>query len=67
MMAAKTSIADDLVFPSQAGTVLKPDNIAPRYMEPSRDFPLRNRPTAGSAQLLGNAKPALARVGVASR
>jgi len=28
MMAGKTSIADDLVFPSQAGTVIKPDNIA---------------------------------------
>jgi len=35
MMAGKMSIADDLVFPSQAGTVLKPDNIAPRYMEPA--------------------------------
>jgi integrase-like protein len=35
MMAGKTSIADELVFPSQAGTVIKPDNIAPRYMEPA--------------------------------
>ena len=35
MMAGKTSIADDLAFPSQAGTVIKPDNIAPRYMEPA--------------------------------
>jgi len=35
MMEGKTSIADDLVFPSQTGTVIKPDNIAPRYMEPA--------------------------------
>jgi integrase len=35
MMAGKTSIADDLVFPSHAGTVMKPDNIVPRYMEPA--------------------------------
>jgi integrase len=34
-MASKTSIADELVFPSQAGTVIKPDNIVPRYMEPA--------------------------------
>ena len=35
MMNGKTSIADELVFPSRMGTVLKPDNIAPRYMEPA--------------------------------
>ena len=35
MMAGKSSVADDLVFPSQVGTVIKPDNIAPRYMEPA--------------------------------
>jgi integrase len=35
MMADKTSIADELVFPSHAGTVIKPDNIPPRYMEPA--------------------------------
>jgi integrase len=35
MMNGKTSIADELVFPSRVGTVLKPDNIAPRYMEPA--------------------------------
>jgi integrase len=35
MMAGNTSIADELVFPSRAGTVLKPDNIAPRYMAPA--------------------------------
>jgi integrase len=34
-MAGRTSIADDLVFPSQVGTVIKPDNIVPRYMEPA--------------------------------
>lgn len=31
----KTSIADDLVFPSEAGTPISPDNIGPRYMEPA--------------------------------
>jgi hypothetical protein len=35
MMVGKNSIADDLVFPSRTGTVLKPDNIAPRYVEPA--------------------------------
>jgi len=35
MMAGCTSIADELVFPSQVGTVIKPDNIVPRYMEPA--------------------------------
>jgi len=30
----KTSIADDLAFPSEAGTPVCPDNIGPRYMEP---------------------------------
>jgi len=34
-MAGRATIADDLVFPSQAGTVMKPDNIVPRYMEPA--------------------------------
>ena len=34
-ISGQTSIADDLVFPSQAGTVIKPDNIVPRYMEPA--------------------------------
>ncbi|HET8887561.1 MAG TPA: hypothetical protein VFQ41_01555 [Candidatus Angelobacter sp.] len=29
----KTSIADDLVFPSEAGTPICPDNIGPRDME----------------------------------
>lgn len=31
----KTSIADDLIFPSEAGTPICPDNIGPRYMEPA--------------------------------
>ena len=35
MMAGKSSIAEDLVFPSQAGTVIAPDNIVVRYMEPA--------------------------------
>jgi integrase len=35
MMTDKNSITNDLVFPSQAGTVIKPDNIVPRYMEPA--------------------------------
>ena len=35
MMTGKSSIADDLVFPSRTGTVIKPDNIVPRYMEPA--------------------------------
>jgi integrase len=35
MMTGKTSVADDLIFPSQAGTVIRPDNIVPRYMEPA--------------------------------
>ena len=34
-LEGNTSITDDLVFPSGAGTPLKPDNIAPRYMEPA--------------------------------
>jgi integrase len=33
--AGRTSISDDLVFPSQNGTVIKPDNIVPRYIEPA--------------------------------
>ena len=31
----RISIADDLVFPSKAGTPQKPDNIAVRYMQPA--------------------------------
>ncbi len=31
----RTSIAEELVFPSQAGTPLKPDNMAVRYMQPA--------------------------------
>lgn len=35
MAAGKSSIADELVFRSRLGTVLKPDNVAPRYLEPA--------------------------------
>jgi integrase len=31
----KTSIVDDLIFPSEAGTPICPDNIGPRYMDPA--------------------------------
>jgi integrase len=31
----RTSISDQLVFPSRAGTPIKPDNIAVRYMHPA--------------------------------
>jgi integrase len=34
-MQGHTSITDNLVFPSQAGTPIKPDNIAVRYMQPA--------------------------------
>jgi len=34
-LSGRTSISDDLVFPSQAGTPIKPDNIAVRYMQPA--------------------------------
>ena len=33
--AGRASIADDFVFTSQAGTMIKPDNIAKRYMNPA--------------------------------
>ena len=34
-LKGKTSIQEELVFPSQAGTPIKPDNIAVRYMQPA--------------------------------
>ncbi len=34
-LRGRTSVADELVFPSQAGTPIKPDNIAVRYMQPA--------------------------------
>jgi hypothetical protein len=34
-LRGKTSISDELVFPSQARTPIKPDNIAVRYMQPA--------------------------------
>jgi Phage integrase family len=33
--AGRTCILDDFVFRSQAGRVIKPDNISRRYMEPA--------------------------------
>src|SRR5262249_46227535 len=30
-----SSIADDLLFPSEAGTPISPDNISPRWMQPA--------------------------------
>jgi integrase len=35
MMVGRSSVTSELVFPSKAGTVIKPDNIVPRYMEPA--------------------------------
>lgn len=35
MLKGKDSIVDDLVFPSEAGAPIKPDNIAVRYMVPA--------------------------------
>jgi len=35
VLADRASIAGDLVFPSHVGTVIKPDNIFPRYMQPA--------------------------------
>jgi integrase len=35
MMHGGRSVVNDLVFPSQAGTFIKPDNIVPRYMQPA--------------------------------
>ncbi len=34
-LGGKNSISDELVFPSGAGTPIKPDNIAVRYMHPA--------------------------------
>jgi len=51
MKAGKTSIADELVFPSQAGSAIKPDNIAPRYLEP---VPEQGWPSALSLSRFAN-------------
>ena len=61
----KTSIADDLVFPSEAGTPICPDNIGPRYMEPAleqaglRKFRFHDlRHTFGSLLIQAGVSPA---------
>jgi len=61
----KTSIADALVFPSEAGTPVCPDNIGPRYMEPEleraglRKFRFHDlRHTFGSLLIQAGVSPA---------
>ncbi len=61
-LKGKASISDDLVFASQAGTPIAPDNIAVRYMNPAlekaglRKFRLHDlRHTFGSLLIQGGA------------
>jgi integrase len=61
----KTSIADELVFPSEAGTPISPDNIGPRYMQPAlvqaglRKFRFHDlRHTFGSLLIQAGVSPA---------
>src|SRR6478672_7964021 len=61
----KTSVADDLIFPSEAGTPISPDNIGPRYMEPAleqaglRKFRFHDmRHTFGSLLIQAGVSPA---------
>jgi integrase len=61
----KTTIADDLVFPSDAGTPISPDNVGPRYMEPAleqaglRKFRFHDlRHTFGSLLIQAGVSPA---------
>jgi len=35
MLAGRTSTADQLVFAPETGSVIRPDNIVPRYMQPA--------------------------------
>jgi len=64
-MAGRNSIAGDLVFPSEIGTPISPDNIVPRYMEPAleqaglRRFRFHDlRHTFGSLLIQGGVSPA---------
>jgi len=61
----KASVADELVFPSDAGTPICPDNIGPRYMEPAleqaglRKFRFHDlRHTFGSLLIQAGVSPA---------
>jgi integrase-like protein len=61
----KTSVADELVFPSEAGTPICPDNIGPRYIEPAlekvglRKFRFHDlRHTFGSLLIQAGVSPA---------
>ena len=61
----KTSITDELVFPSDVGTPISPDNIGPRYMEPAleqaglRKFRFHDlRHTFGSLLIQAGVSPA---------
>ncbi len=61
-LKGQNSISDDLVFPSEAGTPIAPDNIAVRYMNPAlekaglRKFRLHDlRHTFGSLLIQGGA------------
>jgi integrase len=63
--SGKTSIADELVFPSEAGTPLNPANVSTRYMEPAleaaglRKFRFHDlRHTFGSLLIQAGVSPA---------